>query len=52
MKGARAYYMRQILHDHPDGPAIEILREIREAMTKESVLLVNENFLPEIGASL
>lgn len=52
VKGARAYYMRQILHDHPDGPAIQILKGIREAMTKDSVLLVNENFLPETGASL
>jgi hypothetical protein len=52
VKGARAYYMRQILHDHPDGPDIEIIKGIREAMTKDSVLLVNENFLPETGASL
>jgi hypothetical protein len=52
VKGARAYYMRQILHDHPDGLAIEILERIREVMTKDSVLLVNENFLPEKGASL
>lgn len=46
VKGARAYYMRQILHDWPDKEALEILGNIREAMNKDSVLLVNENFLP------
>jgi hypothetical protein len=46
VKGARAYYMRQILHDWPDKQCGEILSQIREAMTKDSVLLLNENFLP------
>ncbi len=52
VKGARAYYLRTVLHDFPDQDAIEILKGIREAMTAESVLLLNENFLPETGASL
>lgn len=47
VKGARAYYLRTVLHNFPDPQAIQILRGIREAMTSESVLLVNENFLPE-----
>jgi hypothetical protein len=47
VKGARAYYLRTVLHDFPDKKAIQILRIILEAMTSESILLVNENFLPE-----
>ncbi|CZR56364.1 related to O-methyltransferase [Phialocephala subalpina] len=47
VKGARVYYMRTVLHDWPDKQSLEILKNIREAMTKDSVLLLNENFLPE-----
>jgi hypothetical protein len=47
IKGARAYYLRTVLHDFPDKQAIQILKGIRDAMTSESVLLLNENFLPE-----
>jgi O-methyltransferase domain len=47
IKGARAYYLRTVLHDFPDKQSIQILKTIREAMTSESVLLLNENFLPE-----
>ena len=50
--GAKVYYMRQILHDFPDAESRRILGSIREAMTGDSVVLVNENFLPETGASL
>jgi hypothetical protein len=47
IKGARAYYLRTVLHDFPDMQALQILKGVREAMTSESVLLINENFLPE-----
>ena len=47
IKGARAYYLRTVLHDFPDKQSIRILKTIREAMTSESVLLLNENLLPE-----
>ena len=47
VKGAKAYYLRTVLHDFPDTQAIQILKIIRDAMTAESVLLINENFLPE-----
>ena len=52
VKGAHAYYLRQILQDWPDKQSIEILRNIREAMTKDSVLLLNGNFLPTRDAPL
>jgi hypothetical protein len=41
-----------VLHDWPDKQALEILKHTREAMDTESVLLVCENTLPEMGASL
>ncbi len=44
--------MHQVLQDFPDQAAIQILKGIRDAMTNESVLPVNENFLPETEASL
>lgn len=47
VKGAKAYYMRTVLHDFPDTQAIQILKGIAEAMDKDSVFLLNENFLPE-----
>lgn len=42
LKGAKAYYLRTVLHDWPDKQAIEVLRRIREAMVEDSILLVNE----------
>ncbi|KAH7319450.1 O-methyltransferase-domain-containing protein [Rhexocercosporidium sp. MPI-PUGE-AT-0058] len=52
IKGAKAYYLRSILHDWPDKQALEILARIKEAMDEKSILLVNENATPEVGASL
>ena len=52
IKGARAYYLRQILHDWPDKQSRQILEIIRDAMSPESVLLVNENDLPAENATL
>ena len=47
IKGAKAYYMRTVLHDWPDKQALQALQRVREAMAKDSVLLINENTLPE-----
>ncbi|KAF1993495.1 S-adenosyl-L-methionine-dependent methyltransferase [Amniculicola lignicola CBS 123094] len=49
--GARAYYLRMILHDWVDGPAIEILKNQISAMSEESVILIDEIVLPKKGAS-
>ncbi|KAF2164139.1 hypothetical protein M409DRAFT_56846 [Zasmidium cellare ATCC 36951] len=50
IKDARAYYMRTVLHDWPDKQALEVLSRVREAMGKDSILLINENVLSESGA--
>ena len=52
VKGAKAYLLRAVLHDWPDKQAREILGRIREAMGNDSVLLVNEQTIPEEGVSL
>ena len=53
MIGARAYYLRNILHDWPDNKCVEILSKIAPAMKKGySKILLNEFVLPDQGASL
>ncbi|KAJ5692331.1 hypothetical protein N7462_001754 [Penicillium macrosclerotiorum] len=47
IRGAKAYYMRTVLHDFPDKQALEALAHIREAMAEDSVLLIHEHTLPE-----
>ncbi|KAJ5107146.1 O-methyltransferase [Penicillium angulare] len=49
VRGAKAYYMRTVLHDWPDKQALQALQRIRDAMAEDSVLLINENTLPETG---
>lgn len=43
VKGAKAYYLRTVLHDWPDKQAVEILKTVREAMAEDSILLINEH---------
>ncbi|KAF2965716.1 hypothetical protein GQX73_g7861 [Xylaria multiplex] len=50
LQGARVYYLRNVLHDWPDDKCVEILQNIKPAMTPESRILVDEMILPEKGA--
>lgn len=50
-KGAKAYYLRMILHDWPDKQAKLILKQVKDAMAPDSVLIVNEQVLPEKGVN-
>ena len=52
VKGAKAYYLRMVLHDWPDKQARKILESIRGSMTKESILLINENVISESNVPL
>ena len=52
INSAKAYYLRTVLHDWPDKQAREILANIRDAMDKDSILLINENSLPEANVPL
>ncbi|KAI1737711.1 S-adenosyl-L-methionine-dependent methyltransferase [Xylaria scruposa] len=50
IKGARVYYLRNVLHDWPDDKCVDILQNIKLAMTKDSRILIDEMVLPERGA--
>jgi hypothetical protein len=51
-KGAKAYYIRQCLHNHPDEACVQILSRLREACKPGySRVLVHEQIVPEVGAS-
>lgn len=49
VKGAKAYYLRMVLHDWPNMQARQILEGIRDVMADDSVVLVHEIILPESG---
>lgn len=46
--GAKYYYMRNILHDYPDDKCVDILHNLKDAMSghPESVILIDEMVLP------
>ncbi|KAI0116525.1 S-adenosyl-L-methionine-dependent methyltransferase [Nemania sp. FL0031] len=50
LRGARTYYFRNVLHDWPDDKCVEILQNIKPAMTASSRILIDEMILPEKGA--
>ncbi|KAL8953358.1 MAG: hypothetical protein Q9222_000785 [Ikaeria aurantiellina] len=52
--GARIYYLHNVLHDWDDAHAIQILRNISNAMVPsgQSVLILNEAVLPNTDVSL
>lgn len=51
-KGAKAYYIRQCLHNHPDEACVEILGRLRQACKPGySKVLIHEQVVPEVGAS-
>lgn len=52
VRGARAYYLSNVLHDWPDKQALTILRQIVAAMAPDSMVLINENLMAETGAGL
>ncbi|KAI6549794.1 hypothetical protein MCOR03_009838 [Pyricularia oryzae] len=49
LKGARVYYLRNILHDWSDAKSLEILASVTPSMDKDSVMLLDEVVLPEMN---
>lgn len=45
-KGARVYYMRNILHDYPDEKALALLANTIPALGEDSVLVIDEMIIP------
>ncbi|EAW14625.1 putative O-methyltransferase [Aspergillus clavatus NRRL 1] len=53
VKGARAYFFRQVLYNWSDAKSRQILSHIAEAMDPEySTLLIDDYVLPDTGAEL
>ena len=52
LANARAYYLRTVLHDWPDKQAKVILEQVRAVMAKDSILLINENAIPDSNVPL
>ncbi|XDG08335.1 hypothetical protein ABKA04_007950 [Annulohypoxylon sp. FPYF3050] len=46
VRGAKFYFMRGVLHNHPAHRARLALERIRDAMTPDSILLVDDSMLP------
>lgn len=51
IKGAKFYFLRGVLHNHPDERVKLILQNTKAAMGKDSVLLIDEMVLPDTGVS-
>ncbi|KAI9711980.1 MAG: hypothetical protein M1820_001688 [Bogoriella megaspora] len=46
VKGAKIYYMRNIIHDYPEEKAIVILKNTIAAMAPDSILLIDDMVTP------
>lgn len=49
IKGAKIYYLRSILNDRLDAQVVDILKHLRHALAEDSVILIDEMYLPEKG---
>ncbi|KAI8945516.1 S-adenosyl-L-methionine-dependent methyltransferase [Xylaria longipes] len=48
IRGAKIYYLRAVLHDHPSHKVSSIIQNIKAVMALDSRLLVDEMILPEV----
>jgi len=46
VKGAKAYYLRRVLHDYADEPCVKILTHLAAAMQPDSVVLIADLIMP------
>ena len=51
MKSAKIYYLRTVLHDWPNEICGKILTQLRGAMAADSVIIVDEVVVPDVGAN-
>lgn len=47
--GAKFYFLRGVLHNHPPHRVHKILKNVKSAMGPDSILLIDEMILPETG---
>ena len=48
MTGARAYYLRRVLHDYSDAKCIAILERLAAAAAEDTVILISEMIVPTV----
>ena len=46
VKGAKAYFLRRIIHDYSDANCVKILGHLRDAMEKDSKILIADMVMP------
>ncbi|ROT39597.1 S-adenosyl-L-methionine-dependent methyltransferase [Sodiomyces alkalinus F11] len=51
VRGAKFYFARGVLHNHPDHKVRVLLGNIKSAMAPDSVILLDEMVLPETGVN-
>ncbi|KUI68298.1 Demethylsterigmatocystin 6-O-methyltransferase [Cytospora mali] len=51
IKGARFYYLRNVMHDWPDDKCVDILKQLIAAFGPRSQILIDEMVLPDAGVS-
>lgn len=49
-EGAKIYYLRNVIHDYPDEKAIVILKNLAAALAEDSVILIDDMVIPDVGA--
>ena len=48
-KGAKVFYMRNVLHDWPDSKCTQMLSLLRDATADDSVVIIDESVVLEVG---
>lgn len=51
IKGAKFYYMRGVPHNHPPHRVRQLFERVKDAMSPDSIFLVDETVLPATGVS-
>ncbi|TQS32606.1 hypothetical protein Golomagni_07074, partial [Golovinomyces magnicellulatus] len=51
VQGAKFYFTRGVLHNHPDERVKKLLSNTKQAMTQDSIMLLDEMVLPEKGVN-
>ena len=51
IKGAKVYYLRNVIHNWADKPSKKILSQIAKAMADDSVVILDDVIMPRVGAT-
>lgn len=51
IRGAKVYYLRNVLHNWNDANCQVILKQIRDAMVEDSVVIIDDVLMPKVGAT-